>query len=283
MRSLVLLVCLICFSGSLAAQCSHDPTITPSNPILCPFEPDTLWTQSYDSYQWYKDGELISGATNQYLVVDPANDVLASFTVEATVADCSELSPGVLVDSWLFLLPFVSNEGDYTFNNGVFEVCLKDTIRFELGLPYDTNVQWTADGSPVDGETNPLIQITSSDTTGIVNYNVCGSPSVCPNYSQCLGVPLNVQFVDCGVVGVEDNIGFELDYKVFPNPSSGLVTIKSNTEPFGTNYTIFDQLGRIISSGFLASKNTELDIRAFSSGVYFIRIGENTTLKLMKE
>lgn len=284
-RVLLLLVCLICFHWSSYSQCPHAPTITPINPILCPNESDTLWTQSYDSYQWYKDGNLILGETNQYLVVDATNYGLSNITIEATDAGCSELSPTVLIDGWAFLLPFVTNGGDYNFNfvNGVYEVCLNDTITFEFSSTYDSNIQWTEDGNPLTGETNSLIEITSSDTTGIVNYNVCGSPSICPNYLQCLGVPLNVQFVECGTVGIDDNVGFDLNYRIYPNPSNGFATIKSNFESFGTNYTISDQLGRTVLSGYLTSEYTEINIQEFSNGIYFIKIGNNKTFRLMKE
>lgn len=282
-RILLLLVCMICFHWSSYSQCPHNPTITPMNPILCPNESDTLWTQSYDSYQWYKDGNLLPGETNQYLVVDATNYGLSNITVEATDAGCSELSPSVLIDGWAFLLPFVSIGGDYNFTNGVYEVCPDDTITFELGLPYNTNIQWTADGNPITGETSSLIEITSSYTTGIINYNVCGSPSICPNYLQCLGVSLNVQFVECATVGIEDNIGFDLNYRIYPNPSNSFVTIKSNFESFGTDYTISDQLGRIVLSGYLKSEYTEISIQEFSNGIYFIKIGNNNTFRLMKE
>ena len=98
-RILLLLVCMICFHWSSYSQCPHNPTITPMNPILCPNESDTLWTQSYDSYQWYKDGNLLPGETNQYLVVDATNYGLSNITVEATDAGCSELSPSVIFDN----------------------------------------------------------------------------------------------------------------------------------------------------------------------------------------
>ena len=274
---------MLCFHWSSYSQCAHDPTITPINPILCPNESDTLWTQSYDSYQWFKDGNLIPGETNQYLVVDATNYELSNITVEATNAGCSELSPSVLVDGWSFLPPFVISGGDYNFVNGTYEVCLNDTITFEFGLPYDTNIQWTADGNPITGETSSLIAIISSDTTGIVNYNVCGSPSICPNYLQCLGVPLNVQFVECGTLDIEDNVGFDLNFRIYPNPSNSFVTIKSDFDSFSTNYTFYDQLGRIVLSGHLTSEYTAINIQEFYNGIYFIKIGNSNIYRLIKE
>jgi len=60
--------------GSSVAQCPFDPTVTPADLILCPNSQGELATQSYDSYQWYKEGNPIPGATGQTLVVDAYND-----------------------------------------------------------------------------------------------------------------------------------------------------------------------------------------------------------------
>ena len=92
-----------------------------------------------------------------------------------------------------------------------------------------------------------------------------------------------MQFVECATVGIEDNIGFDLNYRIYPNPSNSFVTIKSNFESFGTDYTISDQLGRIVLSGYLKSEYTEISIQEFSNGIYFIKIGNNNTFRLMKE
>src|SRR5687768_10000242 len=97
---------------SVKGQCPFDPLVTPSNLILCPNESDTLWTQVYDSYQWYKDGNPIPGATNQYYVVNQFADAGSYFSVSATDSSCTEMSPQVLVDGWAFLPPFVMHQGD---------------------------------------------------------------------------------------------------------------------------------------------------------------------------
>lgn len=176
--------------GNLAyGQCSHEPTVTPSNLILCPNESDTLWTQVYDSYQWYKNGNPIAGATNQYLVVDHYNDSGYDFSVEATLNGCPEMSPTVLVDGWAFLPPFAMIEGTYSIDpsNGDIHACPGDTVLLILGSPYTTNIQWTNNGNPApNGNDDTLIVVSD----GV--YGATGSPAVCPNYNAQLGVPINV-------------------------------------------------------------------------------------------
>lgn len=281
MKTLLTSLLVTVLSGyQVYAQCPHDPTITPNDLILCPNSSDTLWTQSYDSYQWYKDGNIIPGATNQYLVVDDANDVLGNFTVEATDNNCAEMSPSVLVDGWAFLPGVVTNEGDYTFNPnpGVFEVCLGDTIRFIYSLT--TNVQWTADNQPIPGATNATLELTSATVTNVVNYTVCGSPDVCPNYEICLGLNLPVQFIECNTNGIDE---LTHSFDVYPNPSEGLFTVESDGLLMESNYRIMDQLGRALLEGKIQSQKTVIDIREFPDGVYFIQFEREHPIKLLKD
>src|ERR1700749_401274 len=94
-----LLLCISLFSlNETRAQCNFTPTITPNNPVLCPDQTDTLWTQVYDSYQWYKGNNPIDGATNQYLIVTQQHDVGLKFKVAATQDGCTAFSASVLVD-----------------------------------------------------------------------------------------------------------------------------------------------------------------------------------------
>lgn len=264
------------------AQCTFDPTIEPPGIILCPDEEIVLTTQAYDSYQWFRNGDSIQGATGQTLAVNYYEYAGTHITVEATAMGCTEVSPSVLVDGWVFFSPFVINGGDYTFNGSVFEVCLNDTITFELGLPYNTNIQWTANGFPVDGATDPLLALTSPVETGVVNYNVCGSPDICPNIVQCLGVALNVQFIDCGTSGIEEPGSA---FHIYPNPTNGIVHISGDPEMIGTTYILYDLAGKTLLSGIITSAITEIDIRRLTSGVYLLNLNgdERQTFKLFKQ
>ncbi|HMC97050.1 MAG TPA: hypothetical protein VKG92_05340 [Flavobacteriales bacterium] len=101
----------------VVGQCPFDPTISPTEVILCPNGSQLLSTQTYDSWQWYKDGDLIPGATAQtYLVSN--NDIGSEFSVACTLAGCTEMSPAVLVDGWVFLLPYVIHGGDEPYQIG---------------------------------------------------------------------------------------------------------------------------------------------------------------------
>lgn len=172
------------------AQCPFTPTITPDNAILCPDEQVELSTQAYDSYQWLRGGEPISGATSQTLTVT-SMDAGYYYAVTATLDGCTETSEEVLVDGWAFLGPYIISGGDppYAFgDNGEAMQCVGDTVQFDLGGA-EANITWYYNGDVIPGETTTTLIVT---TTG--NYTATGAPGVCPNYIMNVGVEVPVIF-----------------------------------------------------------------------------------------
>lgn len=184
-----------------SAQCPFDPTITPTDLILCPNEQGVLTTQAYDAYQWYKEGVLIPNATGQTLAVDQFNDAGYTFTVEATLDGCTEMSPGVLVDGWAFLPPYVIQSGDeplFIDENGVAHHCLGDTVLLVFSMT--NNITWTNNGVVIPGETASILEVTSSG-----NYSGSGAPSVCPEFIMSLGVEVSLEFMEPTQPAIEQN------------------------------------------------------------------------------
>ncbi|MBK9421379.1 MAG: T9SS type A sorting domain-containing protein [Flavobacteriales bacterium] len=187
-----LLALLPLLVSTVVGQCPFTPTITPNNPVLCPNETATLTTQAYDGYQWYKDGLAIVGANGQSLTVQQFNDAGSSFTVAATLDACTESSAALLVDSWVFLFPYMIHGGDEpnsTGPNGEQVFCQGDTMTLTLGGSYTANITWYANGSPIPGAVQPELTVT---TTG--SYTASAAPAVCPNYVQGIGVEVEATF-----------------------------------------------------------------------------------------
>ncbi|RYZ45923.1 MAG: T9SS type A sorting domain-containing protein [Sphingobacteriales bacterium] len=185
---LLAITATVAISNDTRAQCSFTPTVTPSNLILCPNSQDTIWTQSYDSYQWYKGGAVVPGATNQYYIADAFMDAGNYFKVEVTQGGCTEMSDSVMVDGWAFLPPFVMNGGSFNIGpNGETLLCPSDSFFFVLMQPYTSSIQWSVNGQPIPGADNDTLYITQSGS-----YTVAGAPAVCPNWVQPVGVFLDV-------------------------------------------------------------------------------------------
>jgi hypothetical protein len=181
---------LVAASPAVIAQCTFTPTVTPNDMMLCPNQIDSLWTQQYDSYQWYKDGVAIANETRQFLPVEQYQDAGSLFSVEATLNNCMEMSAEVMVDGWVFMLPFMSsstNEG-WVSSMGEQEMCQGDVLTIEL-MPavYDINFQWYRDGEPISGANAATYQATQTGA-----YIVTASPSICPDYVANPGVAIEL-------------------------------------------------------------------------------------------
>lgn len=161
---------------------------------MCPNTTMELSTQPYDAYQWYMDGSPIPGATEQSFVVDYWMHSGFSFSVEATLNGCTEMSPSQLVDGWVFLPPFVMQGGDEPYmvdGNGVPLHCVGDTVILSLGMPWNTNITWTDDWAVIPGENNVDLVVTGSGA-----YSAVAAPDLCPNFMQPLGVQVVIEFTD---------------------------------------------------------------------------------------
>lgn len=186
----IMTIGVIAFSKEAKSQCNYVPTVYPENLIMCPGAKDTLWTQVYDTYQWYKEDTLIPGATNRYLVVDQYWDAAYRFKVVTTLNGCKDTSASVMVDGWVFQLPFVIHDGDQgrVDMNGITHLCKGDTLIFRINpFPYDTNIVWYKDGSPIPGEDGFELKVTETGW-----YTMSGSPSICPDFVAHLGLEIGV-------------------------------------------------------------------------------------------
>ena len=176
----------------LQDACVLVPSISSDNLMLCPNGTSELTTGTFDTYQWYKNGAPIPGATAQTLTVTAAEDAGSWFKVETSSDVCTAMSDSVLVDGYVFLPPFIINEGDQPNligDNGEQIYCQGDDPVLVLGAPYDTNVQWSVNGEPIPGANDTLYAVPGSG-----NYTVEGAPAVCPDFIQDAGVTIEMDF-----------------------------------------------------------------------------------------
>lgn len=59
--------------------------------------------------------------------------------------------------------------------------------------------------------------------------------------------------------------------QVYPNPSNGSVNLVFDNGLIGSAFTIADQLGRMVYSGVVKTRRTELDLSALAPGLYVLR------------
>lgn len=72
--------------------------------------------------------------------------------------------------------------------------------------------------------------------------------------------------------GLEENMSLNL--KVYPNPTTNLITIQSESV-LNNEFKIYDQQGREVMNGKLTGKNTEVSFDKLSRGTYTIQVDGN--------
>lgn len=108
-------------------------------------------------------------------------------------------------------------------------------------------------------------------------------------YAKILFTNMNVpsDFVIQGYHGItQSTVGVsekeDLPFSVYPNPSTDVIHVKSNSNEL---YSISDAFGRVVLTGRLASLQSSLTIGHLSKGVYFLTLGGkgNQSVKIVKQ
>jgi extracellular elastinolytic metalloproteinase len=113
-----------------------------------------------------------------------------------------------------------------------------------------------------------VVTVTVTDTDG--------------NSANCTStVTVTDPLVVC-VLGIEDN-ELESSVRIFPNPTSGQVTLFNDSNMDINNITILDINGRIIKQITMDSTTTNINFSLVSlaQGMYFVKI-ENETTSIVK-
>ncbi|WP_299764103.1 choice-of-anchor B family protein [uncultured Dokdonia sp.] len=72
----------------------------------------------------------------------------------------------------------------------------------------------------------------------------------------------------------------QLDVTMFPNPSSGIVTINTNT-PVG-QIAIYNTLGQVVHTTKSTTTDTQLDLTHLQTGLYFVKTANSTQKLILK-
>lgn len=82
-------------------------------------------------------------------------------------------------------------------------------------------------------------------------------------------------------INVDKIMTEELEVKIYPNPSSGIVHIE-HREDSELQLLVIDNLGRVLMSKRIQSNLTEINMQKFPSGVYFFRMDNGRESRVQK-
>ncbi|WBV55316.1 T9SS type A sorting domain-containing protein [Chryseobacterium daecheongense] len=289
----------------VSAQCSFTPTITsprlgaqfPNKVVFCNTESEVLSTQTYGSYQWYKQAWTwqspntnpwvpISGATSQTLTINGSSDMLYYFKVEATLNDCTAQSAEIMADGYAYALPAMMTTltpGTYEdIGPGEYNVCNGASVQFDDIFPVVYGVHtWykcapsnippvSGDGCIISGATGDTYVATESG-----EYGFYACTAYCPDQCEFLGlqsfVKLNFgnwNFCNLGTGEVDPKKGNEMS--IYPNPATQLIFIGKDSDKVYKEVSIIDASGRLVLQKKNHTYNQPIDVSSLATGNYII-------------
>ena len=72
-----------------------------------------------------------------------------------------------------------------------------------------------------------------------------------------------------------------IEMEIYPNPTNNLLNIKSDMKHIGTNYSVFDNSGKVVLSGVITSNLTTINTEFLSEGIYLLNLGDNIKRKFI--
>jgi hypothetical protein len=197
---------------------------------------------------WFKNGNVITGATSNTYTATTAG----SYTATATLNGCGSPASSALVVTTKTTpsTPSISQAG------------------MVLTSSSTANNQWYLNGVLIAGATNRTYTATANGSyTVVVTSNGCSSAASAA--------------VTITSLGVNDELN-TLKATISPNPSTGLFQVEL---PKGQAYEMLvtDLTGKVILSGKTADSKTVLDLNGKAKGVYLLKLvseGKTTTRKL---
>jgi len=71
-----------------------------------------------------------------------------------------------------------------------------------------------------------------------------------------------------------------LDFKVFPNPTSDVVTVQFNELTENIGFSLFDNSGKKLLAKQVESTITNVDLKNYASGQYYLKLTKNSGLTI---
>ena len=168
----------------------------------------------------------------------------------------------------------VTNSG-FSFSPATVTIHLGDNVNFALDASHNavevSSATWNANGATTNGGFNVAFGgglVSASLLTLGTHYYVCQ-----PHAS--LG--MKGKIVVLATTDVAET-QMPLNITLAPNPASSFIRITANENNLiGSDYVLFDRLGRQMLKGKLTDKVTSVAVAQLNSGMYFLRIVARST------
>lgn len=303
MKTKLILLAFLLFSFlNIKAQCN--PTISsprlglkyPATILFCDTEDEILsTTQTYGSYQWYKQEwtwqtpntnpwVAIPGATLQQLTVN-GSEQLNYFKVIVKEGDCTAESSAVFADGFVYGLPAMMS----TFTPGTYEqtgtgavnVCNGATVKLENIFPavYGKHIWFKCvpGANPPAGNDPCIIPGVVGPTYDAVasgKYGFYACTEYCQDQCQMLDpfAFLELNFGNwefCSNLGTGEVKAKDNQLRIYPNPTAQFLYIGKESEEY-KEIKIMDMSGKLILTKNDHQYKQAIDVSHLVPGNYIV-------------
>lgn len=218
------------------------------------------------SYQWFRNGVALAGATNQTY----SNNSSGQYSVRVTQGGVCSVTSSITQQNVINNPnPVITPLGPTTFCNGQNVVLSANTYA---GVQY----QWQKNGNNIAGATG---QNYTATTFG--SYKVRQTFAGCVKTSSSLNVTVNCR--NAFAQNLSDQIN-ESNIRAYPNPFNEYIKISEMYALKKYSIVLTDAAGRIIIQETKTDEGSEFMLRTkhIKSGIYFLKITTNAESQMVK-
>jgi subtilisin-like proprotein convertase family protein len=252
-------------------------------------------------YQWFNNGQAIIGATNNTLVVNSTGNYsfiadngttcnVASDTVFIEALPTPDLALEILggqdtlCDSECAYLLADGADQYYWFNGSSLDYQEVEQTGNYWVIGTGTNGCQQSDSINIwiNTSTDTVLYVSAIDQYSLNGVTYYQSGIYIQTLFNNLGCDSTITLdLDLNFTGVE-NLE-ELEYSVFPNPTTNDIFVNSANE-MNSPYQLLDSKGRLIFEGVLIGKSFQLSLHDVATGTYFLKITDHDRLiKVIKQ
>lgn len=175
----------------------------------------------------------------------------------------------------------MSSGADIFRTNGTTIEDARTTGRFMP--PNDAQQDWTLISNTVSGSTRTIVA-SRANNTGDANDFIFNPAGGAISMIWAVGPTTNTssQHATRGATAVAVTLGIKenklLSFNMFPNPASDEVNIQLPTGTDKANVSVYDYVGRLMSTQIVTTTNPKVDVTGLSSGMYLIRVATDTKI-----
>jgi len=270
-----------------------------TNQTVCANDSLTLTTNNNgaNAYQWYLNGQAISGATGNTLVVDTSgayfvfiDDSSLCYTNSDTV-NIQVLSSPILQLEVLGGQDTLCDNG-YILVDGADQFLWQDSSQLNY-LEVNQSGTYAVTGIDANGcqatdsinvymnySTDTILYVSAIDQytlNGETYYQTAVYTQILTNSVGCDSTIL--LDLDLGFTGIIEDV--EELFSVYPNPTRDYLYIESNLET-DLSFSLFDSMGRKVLEGETKESIQTINLSQFNSGLYYLKLAHQV-VKIVKQ